>query len=133
MIFDVEIHIKDKPVQIALQVITDFKKLDADVWEADGEIGKKFPLEFQTISITSIQLTSASKKQSCHLYVDFSNMRDEDSNLTLALTQSEMFKSNSYTRICSKSAWCILEGKLSFAFSDNRLKGGFELKEIENE
>lgn len=133
MTFDVEIHIKDKPVQIALQVITDFKKLDADVWEADGEIGKKFPLEFQTISITSIQLTSASKKQSCHLYVDISNMRDEDSNLTLALTQSEMFKSNSYTRICSKSEWCILEGKLSFAFSDNRLKGGFELKEIENE
>ena len=53
--FDIEIYLKDKPVQIALEVLTDFKNLDADIWESLGEIGKKFPLEFRSACISSIQ------------------------------------------------------------------------------
>ena len=131
--FDVEIHLKDKPVQIALQVLTDFKKLDADTWEAPGEIGKKFPLEFRSACISSIQAQTATPKIPCNLVLDDSSIRDEDSNLVISFVASQAFQTNSYIKICSKSKVCILEGKLSFAFSDSRLKGGFELKEIDNE
>lgn len=131
--FDVEIHIKDKPVQISLQVLTDFKKLDADIWEDEGEIGKKFPLEFNNICISGFQAQSISKTLPCKLSLDASNTKDEDDNLSLELVASKVFHTNSYIRICSRSKECILEGKLSFKFSDSRLKGGFELKEIDNE
>lgn len=131
--FDVEIHLKDKPARIALQILTDFKKLDADIWEAAGEIGKKFPLEFKNACISSIRTQTANKKIPCNLTLDDTKTWNEDSNLMIAFVASQVFRTNSYIKICSKSKGCILEGKLSFAFSDSGLKGGFEMKEIDNE
>ena len=53
--------------------------------------------------------------------------------MAIAFVASQAFQTNSYIKICSKLKECILEGKLSFAFSDSGLKGGFEMKEIDNE
>lgn len=131
--FDVEIYLKDKPVQIALQVVTDFKKLDADSWEDAGEIGKKFPLEFKSVHISSVQTKYADKKIPCALNLNNVHTEDEDNNLRITFVASNAFQTKSYIKICSKSKECILEGKLSFVFSDSSLKGGFELKEINNE
>lgn len=134
--FDVEIHLKKKPCLLSLQVITDFKRYDADTWESEDELGKVFPLSFKELQIQKIQKHPKSKGNpyDCTLRVDSSEqLSAQNADVTIAIYKSKVFSTCSYIKIAPADIECIAMGKLTFAFNDSGVKGSFELKELDNE
>lgn len=134
--FDVEIQLKKKPCQLSLQVMTDFKRYDANTWEATDEIGKTFPLTFQKFQIQKIQKLPRNKSNpyDCDLQIDsYGKLMDQNNDITISINKSKVFSTCSYIRIVPSNAECIITGKLTFAFNDREIKGSFELKELDNE
>lgn len=134
--FDVEIHLKKKPCQLSLQVMTDFKRYDADTWESEDEIGKVFPLSFREIQIKKIQKYPRSKdnQYDCDLQVDSSeHLNAQNADVAIAIRKSKVFSTCSYIKIIPADVECVATGKLAFAFNDSGVKGSFELKELDNE
>lgn len=133
--FSVEIHLKKKPCLLALQVLTDFKRYDADIWEAEDEIGKPFPLEVDQLIITQIQKLpkTINSVHECNHLINRDNCKDKINDISLELYYSKAFSTYSYIKIVPADTECILTGSINLAFSDNGVKGAFELKELSNE
>ena len=128
--FNIELQLRDKPCLITLYVLTDYKRYDANTWEARDEIGKNFPLEIRELHLTEIHLKE--KSIDIDLRVDCNNNRAENEYLTIAIMRSREFDTRSYIGIIpAEEETSVVTGTLSFSFNDNRIKGFFDLKEIE--
>lgn len=133
--FAVEIHLKKKPCLLVLQVLTDFKRYDANAWEAADEIGKPFPLEVDKLIITQIQQIpkTANSVHECNLSIDHDNCIGKVNDISLELCYSKVFSTCNYIKIIPSDTECTLTGSINLAFSDNGVKGALELKELSNE
>lgn len=133
--FAVEIHLKKRPCLLTLQVLTDFKRYDADTWEAEDELGKPFPLDVDQLIITQIQQVPKTKNNAhaCDVLVSRDNREGEINDISLELCYSKAFSTCSYIKIVPANTECILTGSITLAFSDNGVKGALELKELSNE
>ncbi len=133
--FNFEMQLKGKPCLLVLQILTDFRRYEADAWETDDEIGKVFPLVFQTFSITRIQKNPKSKgsQYDCHLQITENNDQDSNMDITVDAIQSKEFSTWSYVKVSPAEGEYYITGSFSFSFSDRGVKGSFDLKELSDE
>ena len=127
-----EIFLTGKPCILALQVLTDFKRYEADFWESENEIGLGFPLEFDSCSITSVQVLPKGKNnppQSKDIRADRNTPSVTDQYISVSINQSVRFNKASYIVLTPHLEKCQVTGTLSFRFDDPDIKGGLDLKE----
>lgn len=129
--FNIEIHLKGRKCLLYLQVLTDFKRFDANTWEEADELGKPFPLEFREFRIKQIQRFPKTKKNcyDCNLAITIDNDSASDSNVSIAFIKSDIFSTNSYVEVKPGEAEIIITGEVSFIFKDGGIKGSLEIKE----
>lgn len=129
---DFEIFLAGKPCILALQVLTDFKRYEADSWESENEIGLGFPMEFDSCSITTIQVLPKGKNnppQSIDIRADKNTPSVTDQSISVSINQSARFNKASYIVLTPHIEKCQVTGTLSFRFDDPDIKGGLDLKE----
>lgn len=117
---------------VSLQVITDFRRYEADIWEDANEIGKNFPMTIDQIEIESLELlpTTKQSKQEVGLTVNHDHRKNEDSSVSIEIRESAHLRTLSYFTVNSKVGNCIVRGKLSFTFQDPSIKGALGFKEM---
>ena len=129
---DFEIFLAGKPCILALQVLTDFKRYEADSWESENEIGLGFPMEFDSCSITTVQVLPKGKNnppQSIDIRADKNTPSVTDQSISVSINQSARFNKASYIVLTPHIEKCQVTGTLSFRFDDPDIKGGLDLKE----
>lgn len=133
--FEFDVHLKKKPCLLELKVVTDFKKLEADQWEDENEIGRPFPLEFSEICITHIQKLPKDKKNSikCDVTVTKADGHADLEGVSVSFRKSEKYGVWSSVEIIPEKADYIVSGSFTFTFEDASLKGACDLKELNNE
>ena len=131
---DYEILLTGKPCILALQVLTDFKRYEADSWESDDEIGLGFPLEFVSFNINTVQPLPKGRSNpplSKDMRVDRDSPCSIDECITVGLNLSERFSTASFLALTPHIDKCQIAGNLSFRFYDSDIKCGLDLKECE--
>lgn len=128
-----EIVLKGKPCILSLQVLTDFKRYQADSWEKDEEIGKPFPLEFKELSITHIKNAKSKTpdEYDCEILITDSVLCDNNQDISVEFLKSAHFSTLSYAQLIPRKFGCVITGSLTFSFSDPALKGMCELRETD--
>lgn len=128
-----DLVLKGKTCLIALQVVTDFKRFDADLWENADEIGKPFPLQIKQMDISTAYSLPKLKNSSyqCNCSIDSQNSEVSHELFEISLEPSSAFGTAGYVRISPKKQNLQLKGKITFTFSDYNVRGGLEMKEIE--
>lgn len=128
-----EIVLKGNPCILSLQVLTDFKRYQADSWEKEDEIGKPFPLEFKELTITQIKKSKGNSPSGydCDILVTDSVQFDSNVDVSVEFLKSFRFSTLSYARFVPCESGCVIAGSLAFSFSDPALKGMCELKETD--
>ena len=128
---DFDIFIKKHKCNLSLLLLTDFQKYSADKWEDENEIGKPFPLEFVSFSITSTKATGKNAKESeKSLSVSKDSLRFEDESICAEILLSQCFQTASTVQITSSELNISIRGTMKFKSSDLNLKGIFDLKEV---
>lgn len=129
---DFEIVLKGKNCQLQLQVLTDFKRYHADVWESADELGKAFPVEFVEFNVNKIGTPAKGKPVLRDILLNLSpgSPDGHTEELDVHYIRSERFASCSYIELKPLATGCILYGTLSFEFKDSGLKAVCELKEL---
>ena len=130
---DFEAILTGKPCNISLQVLTDFKRFDADTWEREDEIGLAFPLKFVRFEIGSIQKLPKSKSNLPYAStIRITQARQKATNqfLSVSIYPSQRFKTPSYLSIVPGGDKYQISGAISFCFDDPGIKAGLEIKEI---
>lgn len=131
--YEFEIVMKGKPCILSLQVLTDFKRYQADSWEKEDEIGKPFPLEFKELTITHIR--KAAEKScvgyDCNILITGSARGGNNKDVSVEFLKSSRFSTLGYAHFVPSESGCIITGNLVFSFSDPALKGMCELKETD--
>jgi len=128
-----EIVLKGSPCVLSLQVLTDFKRYQADSWEKEDEIGKPFPLKFKELTITQIKKSkgNAASGYDCDILVTDSVQYSSNMDVSIEFLKSSRFSTLSYARFVPCKSGCVISGSLVFSFSDPSLKGMCELKEAD--
>ena len=129
---DYEILLTGKPCILALQVLTDFKRYEADIWEGDDEIGLAFPLQFDSFSVSTLQELPKNKSHPLQMYsllIDTDSQVFNDERLSIKMVTSSRFGKASYLELTPHVEKCQLTGSVSFKFDDPDVKGGLELRE----
>ena len=129
---DFEIVLKGKNCQIQLQVLTDFKRYHADIWESSDELGKAFPVEFVEFNVNKIGTSVKGKPVLRDISLNLSpgSPGGHTEELDVHYIRSKRFASYSYIELKPLATECILHGTLSFEFKDSSLKAVCELKEL---
>lgn len=129
---DFEIVLKGKKCQLQLQVLTDFKRYHADIWESSDELGKAFPVEFVEFNVNKIGTSAKGKPVLRDILLNLSpgSPDGHTEELDVHYIRSERFASYSYIELKPLATECILHGTLSFEFKDSSLKAVCELKEL---
>lgn len=133
--YDFEMLLKGKTCTLMLQVLTDFKRYHANLWESDDEIGREFPLEFQELKIMQIQKVPKAKNKPVNgdALITQENPRASIENISFEFKNSKVFSTCSYISIKPTDGSYTVTGSLSFSFRDPGLKGICELKETADE
>lgn len=130
---DYDIYLTGKPCVLALQVLTDFKRYEADSWESEDEIGLAFPLEFETFSVSSVQELPRNKAHPIHtcsmMIQKYANQHVNEQALGVKIVASSKFGKAAYIELLPHVERCQITGSISFRFDDPSIKGGLELKE----
>ena len=126
-----EMFFKKQEYVIALQVITDFKKYEANTWEDEAEIGKVFPIVIKEFNVTSVQVidNNIKKKYSCSFRINESRIKGSLEFFTVGIVPSERFNTKSYIHIKSLKDNCYITGTIALKFTDPAVKGDIVLKE----
>lgn len=129
---DFEIVLKGNNCQLQLQVLTDFKRYHADIWESADELGKAFPVEFVEFNVNKIGTPAKGKPVLRDILLNLSpdSPDGHTEELDVHYIRSERFASYSYIELKPLATGCILYGTLSFEFKDSGLKAVCELKEL---
>lgn len=129
---DFEMVLKGGICQLQLQVLTDFKRYHADIWEADDELGKVFPLEFEEFNVNRIGAPAKGKYVFHDVLLNLSHSKPNGhtEEFDAQYIRSERFSSYSYIELKASTVGCILQGSLSFTFKDPDLKAVCELREL---
>ena len=135
VLMNIDISLRGKPVLLFLQVLTDFKRFDADTWELPDEIGKEFPMRLESLQITHVQALPRNKSNgyNCDMIVDADHLEGEDTSFSAEIRKSDVFGVAGYIHIMPKLQNCQLRGVLSFSFNDAGVRGGLDIKELEDE
>lgn len=134
--FNYEIDLTNKSSSLILQVPTDFKRYDADLWESNDELGKAFPVVFVEFRVDKIGTIIKGKKimQDAGIILSEDNQTATSNEVEFTRRVSQKFSVWSYIDIKVLSEACVvLKGTLAFKFKDPGLKAVCELKEPENE
>mgnify|MGYP005775845693 CR=1 FL=1 len=123
-----ELNLVNKVCELVLQIITDFKRYEADLWEK--EIGKRFPVIFSQMKISQISTSGKGRPAQCALNLDEKCIRSEDEKLVIEYRASNRFKQNCYISIIPHNFKGKVRGKITFTVSDPRIRGSLEIKEI---
>lgn len=129
-----EIYLVGARCLVSLQVITEFKRYEADVWEDDTEIGKEFPLTIDRISISSIEEILPAKGiiHKVSDYVDPDKRKMENDYISVEIRESAHMKTLSYFAAISKIGKCRISGEIEFTFEDPAVKGSLGYKEMKS-
>lgn len=129
---DFEIVLKGKNSKLQLQVLTDFKRYHADIWESADEVGKAFPVEFVEFNVNKIGTPAKGKPviRDASLNLSPDSPDGYTDEIDVHYIRSEKFSSYSYIELKPAATGCILYGSLSFEFKDSGLKAVCELKEF---
>ena len=128
VVADVEIVLRGKRSEIALQVVTDYKRYEADIWEE--ELTKEFPVEFSQIQLekfTALRGRPATDPVTLDDKADIA----ENSRVQIEYRRSKKFGQNCYIIITSKEFIGRVSGRIVFTVLDPRVRGGLEIKEID--
>ena len=119
---------------VSLQVITDFKRYEADVWEDETEVGEEFPLIIDKVTVTSLDLLPHKKDSAVNVSASVDNnvMKTENDYFSLEIRESAHMKTLSYFSLRSKIGSCRLVGELSFLFKDPAVRGSLGYKEMKS-
>ena len=129
---DFEIVLKGNNCQLQLQVLTDFKRYHADIWESADELGKAFPVKFVEFNVNKIGTSAKGKPVLRDISLNLSpgSPSGHTEELDVHYIRSKRFASYSYIELKPLATECILHGTLSFEFKDSSLKAVCELKEL---
>ena len=127
-----ELRLRSASCLVSLQVITDFKRYEADIWEDESEIGKEFPMTIDRIRINAVEMLPKSKNRTHEilLQVDNNHPKTENEMISLEIRKSEHLKTLSYFAVMSKAGKCNIYGTLTFTFQDPSVKGGLGYREM---
>ena len=126
-----EIVLKDKPCEIQLQVISDFRRFTADIWEKEDEIGKVFPLKFTEFCVNAVHEIGKRGHPAMNQYsVDIKHPCAETDFFRMELLNSKTYSVPASVRLTPKPGKCVIKGKLSFGYDDPSIKAGMEMKEV---
>ena len=129
VVFEFEALVKKGSNDLKLAIITDYKKYYPESWENDNEIGKRFPVAFQRVSISNRRENN--RKGAWENYT----LALEDSSVTkdgiwLRYTPSQIFGINAGIRIVSEKNWRI-KGTIEIVSDDPGLKVNVDIKEAQ--
>lgn len=128
VVADVEIALRGKRCEIALQVVTDYKRYEADIWE--DELSKEFPVEFSQIQLE--KFSAAKGRPAIDLIeLDGANTVAENSRVKVEYRSSKEFGHNCYIIITPKDFTGRIKGHITFDVLDPRVRGSLEIKEID--
>lgn len=128
VVADYEMILKKNAV-LNLQIVTDFKKLDAEDWEKDKGVGKRFPLEFISLSVNKIKKLGARRfKDVQDISLSVKNQKYKSDSLGIEFQKSARYGVYSSV-LFSVSESFVVCGTAVFESDDPSVKGVFELKE----
>lgn len=126
-----EMFLKKQEYEIALQVITEFKNIEANDWESEVSIGKVFPIDIKELNVTGVQIieNNIKKKYSCSFKINENRVKGSLEFFTAGIVFSERFNSKSYIHIKSLKDNCYITGTVALKFADRGVKGDIVLRE----
>ena len=126
------ITLKGKVCELSSLVITDFKRFTAIQWEKDEEIGKKFPVNIESVYLKDCVLSSDPKKKRQKIDVTLTREYSlfTDDLLDVEMLCSSRYETLAYIDINPKGNRLQLNGEVVFTFDDKGIKGGLDIKEI---
>ena len=125
---DVDIFLRGKKCEIALQVVTDYKRYEADDWES--ELVKKFPVEFSQVQFEKF-LAAKGRPSEEMIIIDSKNSIASNSKVKVEYRKSKEFEHNCYIVITPKDFGGKIKGHITFDVFDPRVRGSLEIKEID--
>lgn len=123
-----EINLVNKVCELVLQIVTDFKRYDADLWEK--EIGKQFPVVFSQMTISQMSASGKGRPAQCEINLDEKCIRSENEQLVVEYRASNRFGQNCYISVIPRNFKGKIKGRITFTVSDPRIRGGLEIKEM---
>lgn len=123
-----EINLVNKVCELVLQIVTDFKRYDADLWEK--EIGKQFPIVFSQMTISQMSTSGKGRPAQCEINLDEKCIRSENEQLVVEYRASNRFRQNCYISVIPRNFKGKIKGRITFTVSDPRIRGSLEIKEM---
>lgn len=128
VVADVDIFLRDRKCEMSLEIITDYKRYEADLWEE--EFTKEFPIEFSQIKLE--YFSGGRGRPSVELLTLVGeNKYAENSKVKVEYRSSKLFTHNCYLILTPKNFKGRIKGSVTFTVFDPLVRGSIEIKEIE--
>lgn len=127
VVVGVEIGLRGKKCEIALQVVTDYKRYEADAWE--DELAKEFPVEFFNIKLE--KFTAKGRPSTESISLEGIQNAAENSKVKVEYRSSSKYGHNCYIIVSPKDFTGKVTGYITFNVLDPRVRGSLEIKEID--
>lgn len=127
VVVNVEIGLRGKKCEISLQVVTDYKRYEADAWE--NELTKEFPVEFFDVKLE--RFTAKGRPSTESVSLDEVHTVAENSNAIVEYRSSKKYGHNCYIIISPKDFTGKVTGYITFNVHDPQVRGYLEIKEID--
>lgn len=128
IVADIDMTLRGKKCEIALQVVTDYKHYEADTWE--NELAKEFPVEFSEVLLVQFSTGKGRPATEC-IAIDASKECAENSRVKIEFRRSQRFAHNCYIIITPKDFTGKVKGQITFDVYDPRIRGNLEIKETD--
>ena len=127
VVVGVEIGLRNKKCEVALQVVTDYKRYEADAWE--NELTKEFPVEFFNVRLD--RFTSKGRPSTELISLDATRTVAENSKVKIEYRCSQKYGNNCYIIVSPKDFTGKVTEYVTFNVLDPRIRGNLEIKEID--
>ena len=124
--YEYEITLKQKSCILSIEVITDFKRYNAELWENNDEVGKKFPLCFHDFSILASRIKKTDTPNQHTLSL---NGMMSDNLYTIEKITSGKYHTAGCLKIICQEEFTTFTGKLTIHSDEPCFKVAFNIKE----
>ena len=125
--YEYELFTKTNACEIALEVIADTQKLNADLWESENHVNTEFPLSIVDFSISSSRSITSDTTTIRNISIKGSCA---DDNISVKEIRSKIYSVTGTVQVTSDTPNILLTGKISIKSDAPFFRIAFRIKEI---